>query len=63
MITISSNTTVCELSFFYMNIEKSTVQRRLGEDNLDHIIPINIDGPSLDNSDTEKFASDWIETL
>ena len=46
-----------------MNIEKSTVQRRLGEDNLDHIIPINIDGPSLDNSDTEKFASDWIETL
>ena len=35
---------------------------RLGEDTLDHIMCINIDGPSLDNFDTEKFVSDWIES-
>ena len=35
---------------------------RLGEDTLDHIMCINTDGPSLDNFDTEKFVSDWIES-
>ena len=45
-----------------MSREKSVLQRRLGEDTLDHIIRINIDGPSLDNFDTEKFVSDSTES-
>ena len=34
-------------------------QGALGEDTLDHIMHIYIDGPSLDNFDTEKFVYDW----
>ena len=34
------------------------MRTRLGEDTLDHIMHINIDGPSFDNFDTEKFVSD-----
>ena len=45
-----------------MNREKSVLQTRLGQDNLDHIMRINIDDPSFDNFDTEKFVSDWIES-
>ena len=45
-----------------MNREKSVLQTRLGEDNLDHGMRINIDVPSLVNSVTEKFVSDWIES-
>ena len=45
-----------------MNREKSVLQKRLGEDNLDHGMRINIDVPSLVNSVTEKFVSDWIES-
>ena len=44
-----------------MNREKSVQWIRLGEDTVDHIIYINIDGPSQDNFDTEKFVFDWIE--
>ena len=45
-----------------MNRKKSALQLRLGEDNLDHYININIDDPSLDNFDTEKLVSDWTES-
>ena len=44
-----------------MNREKSVLCTGLGEDTLDHIMHINIDGPSLDNFDSEKFVSDCIE--
>ena len=47
--------------FSCMNREKSVVCTGLGEDTLDHIMHINIDGPSLDNFDSEKFVSDCIE--
>ena len=45
-----------------MDREKSVLQTRLGEDTLDHIMNINIDDPSLDNLDSEKFVSDWNES-
>ena len=45
-----------------MSIEKSVLQTRLGEDTLDYIIRINIDGPSLDNFDTDKSVFDSIES-
>ena len=45
-----------------MNREKSVLRTRLSEDTLDHILRIKIDGPSLDNCDTEKFVSDWIKS-
>ena len=45
-----------------MNKEKSVLRRRLGEDTLDYVIRNNIDGPSLNNLDTEKFVSGWIKS-
>ena len=45
-----------------MNREKSVLQIRLGEGNLDQRMRINIDVPSLVNFVTEKFVSDWIES-
>ena len=60
-MTISSNTAVCERGFSCMNREKSVMRTRLGENTFDHIMCINIDDSSLDNIDTEKFVSDWIE--
>ena len=44
-----------------MNGEKSVLQT-LVEDTLDYIMHINIDSPSLDNLNTEKVVSDWIES-
>ena len=61
-MTISSNTTVCECGFSCMYRKKSVLQTRLVEDTLDHIMRINIDGPSLDNFDTETFVSERIES-
>ena len=61
MMTIRSNTAVCECGFCCMNLEKSLLQTRLGEDTLDHMC-INIDGLSFNNFHTEKFVSDWIES-
>ena len=49
MMTISSNTAVCEPGFSCMNREKYVLQTRLGGDTLDYIMCINIDGESLDN--------------
>ena len=62
MMKISSNTALCERSFSCMNREKSVLQARLGKDTLGHIMRINIDGPSLDNFETEKFVSNWIQS-
>ena len=45
-----------------MNKEKSVLRRRLGEDTLDYVMRDNIDDPSLDNLDTEKFVSGWIKS-
>ena len=45
-----------------MNKEKSVLRRRLGEDTLDYVIRNNIDDPSLNNLDTEKFVSGWIKS-
>ena len=45
-----------------MNREKSVLQIRLGEGNLDQRMRINIDVPSLVNFVTDKFVSDWIES-
>ena len=45
-----------------MNREKPVLRTRLGEDTLDHLMRINIDGASLDNCGTEKFVSNWIES-
>ena len=45
-----------------MNKGKSVLRRRLGEDTLDYVIRNNIDGPSLNNLDTEKFVSGWIKS-
>ena len=61
MMAISSNTAACNCGFSCINREKYVLPTRLGEDILDHIMLINIDGSSLDNIDTEKFVSDWIE--
>ena len=61
-MTISSNTALCERGFSYINREKSVLQTRLGEGTLGHIMRINIDGPSLDNFDTEKFVFNQIES-
>ena len=53
MMTI---TAVCERGFSCMNRENSLQRKRLGKDTpLDHIMRINIDGPSLVNFDTEKL--------
>ena len=53
--------TFVKLVFFCMNREKSVLRTRLGKDTLDHIMYINIDGPSSDNFDTEKcFGLDLI---
>ena len=46
-----------------MNKEMYVLRTRLSMDTLDHILHINIDGPPLDNFDTEKFVSDWIESV
>ena len=63
MITISSNTAVFERGFFFfINREKSVLQIRLGEDNLDHIMCINIYSPSFDNFDTDKSVSDQVKS-
>lgn len=62
MLTISSNTAVCECGFSCMNRENTVLQTKLSEDILDLIMVINIYGPSLDNFDTEKFVSDWTES-
>ena len=69
MMTISSNTAVRELGFSCMKREKSVLRKRLGEDILDHFFRVKtpcalvlMTGPSLDNFDTEKFVSDWIES-
>ena len=48
--------------FFCISREKSVLQIRLGEDNLDHIMCINIYSQSFDNFDTDKFVSDWIKS-
>ena len=61
-MTVSSNNAVCERGFSCMNTEQSVLRTRLGEDTLDHIMRINIDDASLDNFDTEKFVSNWIES-
>ena len=45
-----------------MNREKSVLQARLGEDTLDYIMHINIDGSSLNSFDTGKFVFDQIES-
>ena len=60
-MTISSSTAICECGFSCINF--SVLQTRLGEDTLGHVMAINIDGPSLDNVDTEKFVSDCIESV
>ena len=57
MKAISSNTAVCHHGFSCMNRENSVQQTRLEEYTLGHIMCINIDGPSLENFDTEKFES------
>ena len=41
--------------------KKFVLQTRSGDDTLDHIICINIDGPSLDNFYSDKSVSDWTE--
>ena len=61
-MTIGSRTAFYERGFSYMNREKSVLRTRLGEDILDHIMYINIDGWSLDIFDTENFVSDWIKS-
>ena len=43
-MTIGSRTAFYERGFSYMNREKSVLRTRLGEDILDHIMCINIDG-------------------
>ena len=63
LMTISSNIAVCEHGFPCMNRRKSVLQIRLGEDIRDNIMRINIDSLFLDNFDTEKFDSDWIESV
>ena len=53
---------VFERDFSCMNREKPVLGTRLGEDTLDNIMRIKIIGASLDNFNTEKFVSDWIES-
>ena len=53
---------VCECGFSCLNREKPVLRTRLREHILGHIMHINIDDPSLDNCDTVKFVSDWIES-
>ena len=62
MMTVCSNTAVCECGFSCMNRKKSVLRTRLGKYTLNEIMRINIGGPSSDNFDTEKFISDWIES-
>ena len=38
-----------------MNREKLLLQAKLGENTKDHVMHINIDGPSLDNFETENL--------
>ena len=59
---ISSNPALCERAFSCMNREKFVLPTRLAENTLGHIMCINIDGPSLDNFDTEKLVFDQIES-
>ena len=61
MTTTSSNTAVYKRGFSSMNREESVLQTRLGDYSLDHLMWVNIDGPSLDNFDAEKFVSDWLK--
>ena len=61
-MTISSNTAIFEHGFSCMDRKMSVLQKRLGEYTLDHIMRINIDDPFLDNFDTQKIVSDWIES-
>ena len=48
--------------FLHEQRKLCTTNKKTGEDTLYHVMCINIDGPFLDNFDTEKFVSDWIES-
>ena len=45
MMTISSNTAICERGFSWINRKMSVLQIKLGEDTMDQTMRINIDGP------------------
>ena len=57
MMTISSNTTICEQGFSCMNREESAQRPGLGVHTLYHTLCLNIDGSFLDNRGGSRTAA------
>ena len=61
-MTISPSTAQCERGFSCMNREKTVLRTGLNEATLDAIMKINVDGPTTEEFNPERFVNAWMES-
>ena len=61
MLTLSMSTAIVERGFSHMNNVKDSTRTLLGNNNLNNLLEVKINGPSLDNFTLEAAILHWMD--
>ena len=61
MMTLSMSTAIVERGFSHMNIVKSATHTSLGNNSMNDLLEIKINGPSLSNFKADEAIIHWLD--